>query len=95
MEGFTACLNKVLPIHVGYRQWVSFYSVSVINTTYQDFASSLKRNDNSKPSDIWFASSKTNDFGASKKVRLFASLTDPEAEGTGIYFSPLDDKTLM
>ena len=49
--------------------------------------------EDNKPSDIWFASSKTNDFGASKKVRLFASLTDPEAEGTGIYFSPLDDKT--
>ena len=50
--------------------------------------------EDNKPSDIWFASSKTNAFGASKKVRLFASLTDPEAEGTGIYFSPLDDKTL-
>lgn len=49
--------------------------------------------DNS-PSDIWFASTKTNEFGASKEVKLFASLTDPGAEGTGIYFSPLDDKTL-
>jgi len=46
------------------------------------------------PSDIWFASSKTNDFGASVKVRHFASLTDSGAEGTGIYFSPLDPKTL-
>ncbi len=50
--------------------------------------------EDNKPSDIWFASRKTNDFGASKKVRLFASLTDPGAEGTGIYFSPLDNKTL-
>lgn len=50
--------------------------------------------EDNKPSDIWFASTKTNDFGASKKVRLFASLTDPGAEGTGIYFSPLDSKTL-
>ena len=50
--------------------------------------------EDNKPSDIWFASTKTNKFGASKKVRLFASLTDPGAEGTGIYFSPLDDKTL-
>jgi secreted PhoX family phosphatase len=49
--------------------------------------------DNS-PSDIWFASTRTNEFGASVDVRLFASLTDPGAEGTGIYFSPLDDKTL-
>lgn len=46
------------------------------------------------PSDIWFASSKTDAYGASKKVELFASLTDPEAEGTGIYFSPLDPGTL-
>jgi secreted PhoX family phosphatase len=49
--------------------------------------------DNS-PSDIWFASAKTDKFGASEKVSLFASLTDPGAEGTGIYFSPLDPKTL-
>ena len=47
------------------------------------------------PSDIWFASTKrVNKFGASKKVKLFASLTDPGAEGTGIYFSPKDPKTL-
>lgn len=50
--------------------------------------------EDNKPSDIWFASTETNDFGASEDVRLFASLTDPGAEGTGIYFSPLDDKTL-
>lgn len=50
--------------------------------------------EDNKPSDIWFASTKTNRFGASKNVRLFASLTDPGAEGTGIYFSPLDTKTL-
>lgn len=46
------------------------------------------------PSDIWFASSRTNDFGASVKVKHFASLTDAGAEGTGIYFSPLDPDTL-
>lgn len=50
--------------------------------------------EDNKPSDIWFASRKTNKFGASKSVKLFASLTDPEAEGTGIYFSPTDPKTL-
>ena len=49
--------------------------------------------DNS-PSDIWIASTETNKFGASRKVKLFASLTDPEAEGTGIYFSPQDPETL-
>lgn len=50
--------------------------------------------EDNKPSDIWFASTETNEFGASEQVGLFASLTDPEAEGTGIYFSPLDPHTL-
>ena len=51
--------------------------------------------EDNKPSDIWFASTrKVNDFGASKDVDLFASLTDPGAEGTGIYFSPQDPHTL-
>ena len=50
--------------------------------------------EDNKPSDIWFASKETDKFGASKKVKLFASLTDPGAEGTGIYFSPTDPKTL-
>jgi len=47
------------------------------------------------PSDIWFASTKkVNEYGASKEVELFGSLADPEAEGTGIYFSPEDPDTL-
>ena len=50
--------------------------------------------EDNKPSDIWFATTRTNEFGASVDVDLFASLTDPAAEGTGIYFSPLDPKTL-
>jgi len=50
--------------------------------------------EDNKPSDIWFASTKTNKLGASRKVSLFASLTDPGAEGTGIYFNPQDPKTL-
>lgn len=51
--------------------------------------------EDNKPSDIWFASTKkVNKYGASKKVKLFASLTDPGAEGTGIYFSPQDPNTL-
>jgi len=50
--------------------------------------------EDNKPSDIWFASTETNRYGASDDVRHFASLTDPKAKGTGIYFSPLDDKTL-
>ncbi len=51
--------------------------------------------EDNKPSDIWFASTaKVNKYGASEEVELFASLTDPGAEGTGIYFSPTDPKTL-
>ena len=51
--------------------------------------------EDNKPSDIWFASTKeVNDYGASEEVKLFASLTDPGAEGTGIYFSPQDPNTL-
>jgi hypothetical protein len=50
--------------------------------------------EDNNPSDIWFASTKTNEYGASTKVKLFASLSDPGAEGTGIYFSPTDPKTL-
>ncbi len=50
--------------------------------------------EDNKPSDIWFGSTGTDGFGASKNVRLFGSLTDPGAEGTGIYFSPLDPETL-
>lgn len=47
------------------------------------------------PSDIWFASTReVNRFGSSENVELFASLTDPQAEGTGIYFNPHDPKTL-
>ncbi len=50
--------------------------------------------EDNKPSDIWFASTETNKLGASEEVKLFGSLTDPGAEGTGIYFSPKDPKTL-
>jgi len=50
--------------------------------------------EDNKPSDIWFASTQTDAYGASKSVKLFASLRDPDAEGTGIYFSPTDPQTL-
>jgi secreted PhoX family phosphatase len=50
--------------------------------------------EDNKPSDIWFASQVTNEYGASRYVSLFASLSDPGAEGTGIYFSPADPNTL-
>lgn len=51
--------------------------------------------EDNKPSDIWFASTqKVNKYGASQYVKLFASLSDPGAEATGIYFSPKKRNTL-
>jgi len=49
--------------------------------------------DNS-PSDIWFADMDSNGDGAADNVQLFASLSDPKAEGSGIYFS-IDPKVLF
>lgn len=46
------------------------------------------------PSDIWVASRGTSKTGVAKNVELFASLKDPGAEGTGIYFGK-DDHTLF
>ncbi|MEW8385465.1 MAG: alkaline phosphatase PhoX [Candidatus Thiodiazotropha taylori] len=46
------------------------------------------------PSDIWIASQVTNKLGASRRVSLFASLSDPQAEGSGIYFNPHDASVL-
>lgn len=50
--------------------------------------------EDNKPSDIWIASKETDHYGASRHVALFASLTDPGAEGSGIYFSPMDKNAL-
>lgn len=46
------------------------------------------------PSDIWIASMDNNSDGAADQVWLFGSLSDPEAEGTGIYFGK-DPHTLF
>ena len=45
------------------------------------------------PSDIWVAGEDRNNDGRADDVEHFASLTDPEAEGTGIYFGR-DPRTL-
>jgi hypothetical protein len=50
--------------------------------------------ENNVPSDIWFASNKTDAYGANKEVKLFALLSVPAAEGTGIYSSSTDPITL-
>ena len=46
------------------------------------------------PSDIWVADKDHNGDGLADNVWLFASLADPEAEATGIYFGR-DPKTLF
>lgn len=46
------------------------------------------------PSDIWVASRGKSKDGVAKDVALFASLKDPGAEGTGIYFGK-EDRTLF
>lgn len=46
------------------------------------------------PSDIWIASGDNDHDGVADAVGLFASLSDPEAEGTGIYFGK-DPHTLL
>ncbi len=46
------------------------------------------------PSDIWIAERDRNNDGAADGIEHFASLTDPEAEGTGIYFGK-DPKTMF
>jgi len=42
--------------------------------------------EDNKPSDIWIAGKDHNGDGMADAVWLFGSLTDPGAEGTGIYF---------
>ena len=46
------------------------------------------------PSDIWFAGKDHDNDGAADSVWLFGSLSDPGAEGTGIYFGK-DPTTLF
>jgi hypothetical protein len=46
------------------------------------------------PSDIWFAGKDQDGDGAADSVWLFGSLSDPSAEGTGIYFGK-DPKTMF
>ncbi|WP_299182436.1 alkaline phosphatase PhoX [uncultured Neptuniibacter sp.] len=50
--------------------------------------------EDNKPSDIWIAGKDHNGDGYADTVELFASLTDPKAEGTGIYFGK-DPHTLF
>ena len=50
--------------------------------------------EDNKPSDIWFAGKDHDKDGMADEVSLFGSLTDPGAEGTGIYFGK-DPKTMF
>jgi len=50
--------------------------------------------EDNKPSDIWIAEKDNDGDGKADGLRLFASLTDPGAEGSGIYFGR-DPNTLF
>ncbi|RLA37247.1 MAG: phosphatase [Gammaproteobacteria bacterium] len=50
--------------------------------------------EDNKPSDIWIADKDSNGDGRADGLHLFASLTDPGAEGSGIYFGT-DPNTLF
>lgn len=50
--------------------------------------------EDNKPSDIWIADKDHNGDGRADGLHLFASLTDPGAEGSGIYFGT-DPNTLL
>ncbi|ODB82558.1 alkaline phosphatase PhoX [Candidatus Thiodiazotropha endoloripes] len=84
-----------VPVEIGYPgdegHQTGFDSVD--NLAEAPTGDLLMIEDNS-PSDIWIASQHTNEFGASRKVSLFASLSDPQAEGSGIYFNPHDPSVL-
>ncbi len=47
------------------------------------------------PSDIWFADPDSNGDGFADRLLLFASLSDPGAEASGIYFRPADGALLV
>ena len=47
------------------------------------------------PSDIWFADPDANGDGFADRLLLFASLSDPGAEASGIYFRPGDPALLV
>lgn len=51
--------------------------------------------DNSGKSDIWVAGKDRDGDGTADTVELFATLTTPGAEGTGIYFPRTMPKTLL
>ena len=51
--------------------------------------------DNSSESDVWVATRDKDHDGSADSVVLFATLTTPGAEGTGIYFPRTEPKTML
>jgi len=60
-----------------------------------DSAGNLYIVEDNSPSDVWVATPDQNGDGVSDSVVLFATLTTPGAEGTGIYFARTMPKTLL
>jgi len=60
-----------------------------------DNAGNLYIVEDNEPSDIWVATPDKDGDGVSDSVALFATLTTPGAEGTGIYFPRTMPKTML
>lgn len=101
--------DRVIAITLGARPRVRSYVQAGVNVPVEDAANKVTGFDSpdnlatspegelvivedNVPSDIWFTDGHGEDAPAT--VKLFASMVDPGAEGTGIYFSPFDEDTL-
>ena len=89
MPGINAPVEKGKPGEAGFQTGMD----SVDNLAATPDGKLMIVEDN-LPSDIWVADKDHNGDGVADNVWLFASLADPEAEATGIYFGR-DPKTLF
>lgn len=89
MPGVNAPVEKGKPGETGFQTGMD--SVDNLATTPDGKLMIVEDN---KPSDIWVADTDHNGDGVADNVWLFASLADPAAEATGIYFGR-DPQTLF
>jgi secreted PhoX family phosphatase len=60
-----------------------------------DNAGNLYIVEDNNPADIWVATPDLNKDGRADSVHLFATLTTPGSEGTGIYFAPTEPRAMF
>jgi secreted PhoX family phosphatase len=60
-----------------------------------DAAGNLYIAEDNTPSDVWVATPDLDGDGRADSVQLFATLTTPGAEGTGIYFAPTEPRAMF